>query len=53
MGWVVEGGRGGVLQNSSAGSLLGLLSCLMQRHGFDPPLRIIFLVEGIFPLELT
>ena len=25
----------------------------MQRHGFDPHLRSIFPVEGIFPLELT
>ena len=24
----------------------------MQRCGFDPPLRIIFPVEGIFPIEL-
>ena len=35
------------------GSVLGSLSCLMQRRGFDPPLRRIFLVEGICPLELT
>ena len=35
------------------GSVLGSLSCLMQRHGFNPPRRRIFLVEGIFPLELT
>ena len=34
-------------------SVFGLLSCLMQCHGFDPPLRRIFPVEGIFPLELT
>ena len=39
--------------NSSVGSVLGLLSCLMQHHGFDPPLRRIFPVEVIFPLELT
>ena len=26
---------------------------VMQRHGFNPPLRIISLVEGIFSLELT
>ena len=32
--------------------MLGSLSWLMQRRGFDPPLRI-FLVEEIFPLELT
>ena len=25
-------------RNSSAGSMLGLLSCMMQRRGFDPPL---------------
>ena len=35
-------------QNSSVSSLLDLLSCVMQRCGFNPPL-----VEGIFPLELT
>ena len=35
------------------GSVLGLLSCLMHRHGFHPPMRRIFLVEGIFHLELT
>ena len=28
--------------NSSVGSVLGSLSCLMQRRGFDPPLRRIF-----------
>ena len=39
--------------NSSVGSVLGSLSCLMQRHGFDPPLRRIFPVERIIPLELT
>ena len=39
--------------NSSAGSELGSLSCLMQRHGFGPPLGRIFSVEGIFPLQLT
>ena len=33
--------------------LLGLMSCLMQHHGFHPPLRRIFPVEGIFLLELT
>ena len=36
------------------GNVLGLLSCLMQCRGFDPPLRRFFFpVEGIFPLELT
>ena len=35
------------------GRVLGSLSCLMQRRGFDPPLGRIFPVEGIFPLELT
>ena len=30
-------------------SVLGSLSCVMQRHGFDPPLRRIFMVEGFFP----
>ena len=44
MGWGLE---------QFAGSVLGLLSCVMQRRRFDPPLRRIFLVEGIFPLELT
>ena len=38
-------------RNSSAGSVLGLLSCSMQGCGFEPPLRRIFLVEGIFSLE--
>ena len=37
-------------RNSSVGSVLGSLSCLMQRCGFYPPLRRIFPVEGIFPL---
>ena len=27
--------------------------CVMQHHGFDPPLRKSFSVEGILPLELT
>ena len=40
-------------RNSSVGSVLGSLSCLMQRRGFDLPLRRIVLVEGIFLLELT
>ena len=35
------------------GSLMGSLSCLMQHCGYRPPLRRIFQVEGIFPLELT
>ena len=35
------------------GSVLASVSCLMQHRGFDPPLRRIFPVEGIFPLELT
>ena len=35
------------------GSVLGSLSCLMQRRGFHPPLKRILPVEGIFPLELT
>ena len=34
-------------------SVLGSLCCLMQHRGFDPPLGRIFLVEGIFVLELT
>ena len=40
------------VRNSSVGSVLDLLSCLMQRHGFDP-LRRIFLVERKFPLGVT
>ena len=35
------------------GNVLGSLSSLVQRRGFDPPLRKIFPVEGIFPLELA
>ena len=31
-----------------AGSMLGSLSCLMQRHAFDPPLGKNFPVEGTF-----
>ena len=27
-------------RNSSVGSVLGLLSCVMQNHGFDPPLSL-------------
>ena len=26
--------------NSSDGSVLGLLDCVMQQHGFDPPLSV-------------
>ena len=37
-------------RNSSVGSVLGSLSCLMQRRGFDPPLRKTIAVEGIFPM---
>ena len=33
------------------GSVLGLLSCLMQRHGFDPPLRRFVWQRGFFPLN--
>ena len=36
--------------NSSLTACLGSLSCLMQRHGFDPPLGRFFPVEGIFSL---
>ena len=36
-----------------AGSVLGSLSHSMQRHGFNPPLRRIFPIRGIFALELT
>ena len=39
--------------NSSVGSVLSSLFCVMQRCGFDSPLRRIFLVEWIFPLEVT
>ena len=35
------------------GSVLGSLSCLMQCHGFKPPLGRIFPVERICLLELT
>ena len=34
--------------DSSVGSALGSLSCLMQHLGFDPPLRRFFPVERIF-----
>ena len=44
-GW----GRGGC--NSPVSSVLGLLFCLMQHCGFDPPWSLP--IEGIFPLELT
>ena len=40
-------------RNSSVGVVLGSLSCLMQRCGFNPPLRRIFPIQGIFPLEFT
>ena len=47
------GGGGGEGEDEElVGSVLGSLSCLMQCHGFDPPLRRIFPVEGSFPLEL-
>ena len=39
--------------DSSAGSVLGPLPCMMPRCRFHSPLRRIFPVEGIFPLELT
>ena len=29
--------------------VLGLLSCVMQHRGFDPPVGTMFPVEGIFP----
>ena len=35
-----RGGGGGGGQSSSVGSVLGSLSCVMQRRGFDPPLRL-------------
>ena len=35
------------------GSVLGSLSCLMLRRKFDPPLRRMFPLDGIVPLELT
>ena len=43
-----ERGVGGG-QDSSAGSVLGSLSSLMQHCGFNLPLKKMFLVEGIFP----
>ena len=39
--------------NSSVGSVLGSLSCVMQGRGFDPPLRRIYPVQGISPMVLT
>ena len=39
--------------NSSVGCVLGLLSCLMQRHGFDPPLRRIFSGRRDFSLGVN
>ena len=36
-------------QDSSVSKVLGLLFCGMQRLGFDPRLRRISLVAGIFP----
>ena len=35
-------------RNSSVGRVLGSLSCLMQRLGFDPPVRRFFPVEEMF-----
>ena len=35
------------------GSVLGSLSCLVQCHGFDPPLGRIFPVEGSFFLGVN
>ena len=35
------------------GSVLGSLSCLMQRPGFDTPLGRIFPVEGFFSLAAS
>ena len=40
------------VRKSSGGNVLGLLSCIMQQRGFDPPLPLNPLVEGIFPLKL-
>ena len=45
--WIMLNDRKG--QNSSVGSVLGSLSCFMQRREFDFPLRKIFPVEGFFP----
>ena len=39
--------------SSSVGSVLGLLSCLMQCHGLDPPLRRIFSSRGNFSIEVN
>ena len=38
--------------NSSVGSVLGSLTCVMQCCGFDPPLRGICPVEGIFEVNM-
>ena len=38
-------------QDSSVGSVLSLLSCVMQRCGFNPPQSLP--IEGIFPLEIA
>ena len=45
---MMEGGL-----NTTVGSVLGSLSCVMQHRGFNPSLRRLFPVEGIFLLELT
>ena len=38
-------------RNRSFSSVLGLLSCVMKHHAFDPPWSL--WVEGMFPLDLT
>ena len=45
--------RCGGLNSWRVSSMLGSLSCLMQRHGFNPPQGWFFPVEGICPLGLT
>ena len=50
VGRTEKGGGGGGGQNSSAGNVLGSLSCVMQCSGFDPPLS--FWLKD-FPSETT
>ena len=47
--WLLKRLSGG--RNSSVGSVLGSLSCVMQHHRFDLPWSLS--EEGLFPLELT
>ena len=43
-----EGGGGEGVRNSSVVSVLGSLSCVVQRRGFDPPLSL-RQQKGFFP----